>query len=269
MPEGDTVYRAARRLHDALAGATLLKTDFRVPRFATTDLSGRRVEEVAARGKHIFFRLSGGVSIHSHFKMDGSWHLYRDGERWHRPSWQARAVITVEDWIAVAFLMPVLEVFPTVQEAQILSRLGPDPLAADWDPREAQRRLTADPGRTVSAAILDQTTIAGLGNVYRCEICFLTGLDPWTPVASIAAPAQVVDLAKRLMFANKDRATRITTGDPRRGHALWVYGRAGKPCRRCRTKIRRREADTSPDGERLTFWCPSCQPSHPGGRVED
>lgn len=265
MPEGDTVYWAARRLRDALAGATLRRTDFRVPRFATADLAGRAVEDVVPRGKHLFIRVAGELTLHTHFKMDGAWHLYRHGERWRGPGWQARAVLATDDWVAVGFRLPVVELLPRGSETEIADRLGPDPLGPDWDATEALRRLTRDPARTISAALLDQGVMAGPGNVYRCELCFLRGLDPWTPVGTVRDPGALVALVKRLFEANRDGHRRVTTGDARRGHELWVYSRRGLPCRRCGTPIRYNDASPDAsrtgDAERVTYWCPSCQPA--------
>lgn len=259
MPEGDTVHLAATRMHAALAGRELVRTDFRVPRYATLDLSGRRVEEVLSRGKHMLLRLAGGVTIHTHYRMDGAWHLYRHGERWQGPAWQVRAVLENAQWQAVGFRLPVLDVLPTPREAEAVGHLGPDPLAADWNADEALRRLLADPQRPLSQALLDQRVIAGIGNVYRCEICFLRGVDPWTPIGDVRDPAALVKLTKRLFEANRTIGNQVTTGDLRPGYERWVYGRGDAPCRRCRTPIRRKAAEEGPDGERVTYWCPRCQ----------
>lgn len=261
MPEGDTIHLAATRLHAALAGQELTHSDLRVPRLATVDLAGRRVEAVAARGKHLLMRLAGGLTLHSHLRMDGSWHLYRPDERWRGgPAFEVRAVLATAPWTAVGYRLPVLELFATAEEAARLGDLGPDPLGNDWDADEALRRLTRDPARTISAALLDQHVIAGIGNVWRCEICFLRGLDPWMPVGAVRDPAALVSLVKRLFEANRGLGGHVTTGDPRRGASHYVYGRAGQPCRRCRTPIRRQARTDGPDGERVTYWCPSCQP---------
>src|SRR5688572_5182963 len=133
MPEGDSVFLAASRLNAALAGLELTRTDFRVPRYATLDLSGRRMTEVVARGKHILMRTTGGTTIHSHFKMEGEWHLYRPGERWHGPGWQVRVVLETESWVAVGFRLGVVDVLPTERESEIVGHLGPDLLGPDWD----------------------------------------------------------------------------------------------------------------------------------------
>ena len=259
MPEGDTVFLAATRLRRALEGRELTDTDFRVPSLATTDLSGRTVEEVVSRGKHLLFRLSGDATIHSHFRMQGSWHIYRPGERWRGPAFEVRAVLTTEPWLAVGFRLPVLDVIPTVEEGDVVGHLGPDLLGPDWHPEEALRRLAADPERPIGEALLDQSVMAGLGNIYKCEVCFLRGLHPWTPVGRIEDLPAVVSLSKRLITANKTTGSQITTGDTRHGRQRWVYGRGGEPCRRCRTPVAR-ERQGQGTGERVTYWCPGCQP---------
>jgi endonuclease-8 len=259
MPEGDTVWLTARRLSDALAGQTLVRCDLRVPQLATTDLTGRRVEAVVPRGKHILARIEGGVTLHSHLMMDGSWHLYAPGERWRGgPGHQVRAVLGTAGRVAVGYRLPVLELIATSEEDRTVGRLGPDLLGADWDPGEAVRRLTAEPDRPLGEALLDQRNLAGLGNVYKSELCFLRGVTPWTPAAEVPSPERLVALAKRLLEANKARPGHITTGDTRRGRTHWVYGRGDRLCLRCGTPVR--TGEQGPAGqERVTYWCPRCQ----------
>lgn len=254
MPEGDTVHLAATRLHAALAGKVLTRTEFRVPRYATVDLSGRRVDGVVSHGKHLLMRISDGTTVHSHFRMEGSWHLYRAGEAWRGPGWQVRALLVTEPWTAVGFRLAMLDIVPTARESELVGHLGPDPLRGDWDPQEALRRLLADPQRSVSEALLDQRVIAGIGNIYRCELCFLRGLHPTMPVGALRDPAALVQLTKRVFEANRAIGSQVTTGDPRAGQSQYVYGRVGEPCRRCRTPIAR-----DGEGDRVTFWCPRCQ----------
>ncbi len=259
MPEGDTVFLAATRLRTALAGRPLIRSDFRVPRWATVDLAGRRVTAVVSRGKHLLFRFDAGLTLHTHYRMQGSWHLYRRGERWRGPGFQARVVLENDAFVAVGFRLPVVDVIETAREADVVGHLGPDPLGDDWDAGEALRRLVADPARPIGDVVFDQRVIAGPGNVYRCEVCFLRGVHPDTPVGAVAEPARVVDLVKRLLDANRATGSQITTGDARPGRERWVYGRAGEPCRRCGAPIRRREA--GPDRlDRVTYWCATCQP---------
>jgi len=257
VPEGDTVYQAARRLREALAGRVLTATDFRVPAYATVDLSGERVDEVVSRGKHLLMRV-GEHTIHSHLKMEGSWEVYRAGERWRHPAFQARAVLRTEESEAVGFLLGVLEVLPRSREEETVGYLGPDLLGADWDAEEAVRRITAHPETPIAVALLDQRNLAGLGNVYANELCFLRGTLPTRPVGEVDVPA-AVDLGHRLIVANRDRPRRVTTGDTRRGRNTWVYGRGGQPCRRCGTRIRRTELGRTELEERVTYFCPVCQ----------
>jgi len=257
MPEGDTVYRTAANLDAALAGSVLTRCDIRVPAFATVDLSGDTVEGVASRGKHLLVRV-GDHSIHSHLKMEGSWHVYRHGTKWRRPAWQARAILASADWVAVGFQLGTLDVVARDDEASVVGYLGPDLLGLDWDADEALLRLTADPARAVGLALLDQRVMAGLGNVYRNELCFLSGALPTRPVGSIENPAKLVALAHRLIDANKDRVERTTTGTLR-GDTDWVYRREGKPCLRCGTRVERGELGETALQLRDIYWCPQCQ----------
>jgi endonuclease-8 len=259
MAEGDTVFATAAQLHDALAGRVLTATDLRVPRFATADLSGQVVREVVARGKHLLVRTDRDISVHSHLGMDGAWRLYEPGDRWRGRAFEVRAVLTTQDRIAVGHRLQRLEVIRTPAERQLLAHLGPDVLGPGWDAAEATRRLVASPHREVGDALVDQSVMAGPGNVYRSEVCFLAGVDPRAPVGSIADPGGIVELMRSLMDRNRAGGRRVTTGDPRPGHDLWVYGRSGRPCRRCGTPIRS-FARGPRSQERITFACPRCQP---------
>jgi endonuclease-8 len=261
-----------------------------VPRFATTDLTGRAVQDVTSRGKHILARVDGGVTIHTHLRMDGSWRIRPAGgypPRDHR----VRLVLANQRWQAVGYLLGVVEVLPTASEDDAVGHLGPDLLGPDWDRAEAVRRLRADPGRAISEALLDQRNLAGIGNFYKSEVLFLRGVSPWRQVGDAGDLDAMVELARRLLDANKDRATQVTTGNPARGHQSWVYGRAGQACRRCGTLVRTATAvpatavpataasataasATAASGtvaasareasaatrDRVTFWCPACQP---------
>jgi len=260
VPEGDTVWLAGHNLRRALAGERLVRSDFRVPRYATTDLSGRKVLDVASRGKHLLWRLDDGLSLHTHFMMDGTWHLYRRGQRWRSPAFEARVVLETERWQAVGFRLPVLDLIATKREDEVVGHLGPDLLGDDWDADEATARLEARSGMAIGEALLDQTVMAGVGNVYRCELCFLRGLDPWTPVSEVPDRRGVIDLAKRLLELNRHSARHVTTGVDRPGRTHWVYGRQGMPCRRCGSAVRKPD-QPSYGSERIVFWCPSCQPS--------
>jgi endonuclease VIII len=266
MAEGDTVFATAVRLHDALAGRVLTRTDFRVPAFATADLSGQVVAEVVSRGKHLLVRTDGGVSIHSHLGMDGAWRLYEPGERWRGRPFEVRGVLETDRAIAVGHRLRRLEVLRTSAEAEVLRHLGPDVLGPDWDEAEAVRRLTASPERPVGDALMDQRVMAGPGNVYRSEVCFLARVDPRSPVGEVGDPSVPIRLMKSLMERNRGGGRRVTTDDPRAGRELWVYGRAGRPCRRCGTPVRSFTqaipgTEGGAAGSRITYWCPNCQGS--------
>lgn len=260
MPEGDTVYQAARHQNAALAGAVLTGFELRVPAFATHDLRGETVHEVVSRGKHLFHRI-GEFSLHSHLKMEGSWRLVRPGQRWPRPAFQARAVLQTASVTSIGFELGITELIPTTQEHSVVGHLGPDLLDPGWDAEsaaEAARRLAAHPSTAVFTALLEQRNLAGIGNVYANELCFLRGMLPTTPVAEVDAAA-AVDLARRLLWANRSRVARTTTGDPRPGRRSWVYGRTGSPCRRCGTPLLGGELGERPGQARIVTWCPRCQ----------
>jgi endonuclease-8 len=265
VPEGDVVWRVSRQLDAALAGRVLTRSDFRVPRFATTNLAGRSVRQALARGKHTLIRIDGGVTIHTHLRMDGSWRI-RPAGRYPPADHRVRLVLENERWQAAGYLLGVVEVLPTAREDRAVGHLGPDLLGPDWDPAEAVRRLRAEPDRPIGEALLDQRNLAGIGNLYKAEVLFLRGISPWQPVGQAGELEPLVDLAQRLLEANKERTGQVTTGNPARGQETWVYGRAGRPCRRCGTRV---QADGyagrgGPAQERVTFWCPACQPGPPG-----
>ncbi len=258
MPEGDTVWRTARHLHRAFAGSLLTNTDFRVPKFATFDLSGQRLDEVVSHGKHILMRV-GDHTIHSHLKMEGSWHLYMHGSRWRRPAFQARAIVESADWQAVGFSLGILEIVPRAGESSAVGHLGPDLLGADWDADEALRRLATNPSQPIFVALHDQQNLAGLGNEYVNELCFLSGLLPTRQVDQVVDLSRVIERGRRLILANRDRVQRSTTGDLRPGQMLWVFGRDRRPCRRCGTTILAGSLGRTALQLRNTFWCPTCQ----------
>ncbi|MEO3749437.1 DNA-formamidopyrimidine glycosylase family protein [Streptomyces sp. B6B3] len=213
MPEGDTVWQAARRLHTALAGRRLVRSDLRVPRLATADLRGREVLDVTPRGKHLLTRIEGGLTLHSHLRMDGAWQVYAPGERWRGgPAHQIRAILGTADRTAVGYRLPVLDLLRTADERRVVGHLGPDLLGPDWDQDEALRRLLADPARPIGSALLDQRNLAGIGNVYMAELCFLVRVTPWLPVGEVPAPERLLALARRLLEANRDRPMRTTVG---------------------------------------------------------
>ncbi|MET8326934.1 DNA-formamidopyrimidine glycosylase family protein [Streptomyces sp. NPDC005181] len=261
MPEGDTVLQTAKRLRTALADQILTRSDLRVPRFATADLTGRTVLDTVSRGKHLLTRIEGGLTLHSHLRMDGAWRVYAPGERWRGgPAHQIRAVLSTADPTAVGYRLPLLELLRTVDEEKAVGHLGPDLLGPDWDPDTALRNLLAAPARPLGEALLDQRNLAGIGNIYKAELCFLARATPWLPIGDLPVPTAVrlVTTAKQLLEANRDRPVRTTTGSRARGYGpaeqLWVYGRTHRPCLRCGAAIRTADQDTRP-----TYWCPHCQ----------
>jgi formamidopyrimidine-DNA glycosylase len=263
MPEGDSVYLLARRLDRGLKGRRLARSDLRSPKVATVDLAGRTVVENATHGKHLLTRLSGDLTLHTHLRMQGSWTVTGPGKQLpRRLMGDVRVLLqALSGTTAYGLLLPVVDVVHTTREHQLVGHLGPDPLREDWDPAEAVRRLEKEPDRTVAAALLDQRLIAGLGNLWVNELCFLRGHSPWTPVGEVDLPA-LVRLAARALrtSALSPGAHQVTTGNTRRGEQHWVAGRAGRPCLRCGTTVRV-VAEVVGDAERRrTWWCPRCRP---------
>jgi len=281
MPEGDTLYKVAARLRPVLEGQDLVQ--FEAPRLrpGVRPARGARIEEVEARGKHLLVHFGGGVSLRTHLRMSGSWHLYRRGERWQRPRHQLRVLVEAANgWQAVCFNAPEVEVYRRSREPSpsvappdaargatgavpaALARLGPDLCEPDADLDAVLARLARlgahDDAVEVGDALLNQTVAAGVGNVYKSEACFACRLDPFTPLADLA------DDDRRALYATAHRMLRANLGaGPRRTHSsgLAVYGKPGRPCPRCGTPIRvRRQGPHA----RATYWCPSCQ-SRPAG----
>ena len=273
MPEGDTIFRSAQVLHRALAGTSVSGFESALPQLASVRLTGRTVERVEARGKHLVMVFDGDLVLRTHMRMSGSWHLYRHGERWTRPASAARILLSTAAFEAVAFGVHDAEFLRSAQLERVFdARLGPDVLADAFDETEALRRLRSDGSRTIADALLDQRTLAGVGNVYKSEVLFLSGLHPALRVRDVpeTALASLPGLARKTLLANVPRANGIavaserrTTGRLARSEELWVYGRGGLPCRRCGTPVawQRHGVDA-----RSTYWCPRCQPaSDPGG----
>ena len=264
VPEGDTVWRACQRLNEVFAGRVLTRSEFRVPALATTDLTGVRVREVVSRGKHQLFRFSNEFTLHTLFKMDGVWKIYRRGRRWSGgPAFQIRAVLATSDHDAVGYRLPVVELVPTVAEDSVVGHLGPDLLGPDWNLDEAVRRITTQPDRTIGEALLDQRNLAGLGTFYRAELLFLHGVHPRTPVSEVTNLRRIVERGQQLLQANRWRPEQSTTGDLRPGRRSYVYERSRQPCRRCGTPIRTDEIGRIGQ-ERRSYWCPNCQPGPDG-----
>lgn len=258
MPEGDVVWATARQLHEALVGRVLTRSDFRVPRYATVNLAGQVVTEAVARGKHLLIRTDRGLTVHTHLKMEGAWRIRPASGRPAGESHRLRLLLANSEWVAAGYQLGITEVLRTTHEDRVVGHLGPDLLGTDWDPAAAVARLSRNPDRPVGEALLDQTNLAGLGTIYMSETLFVRGVDPARPVASVPELDAVVEVGRRLLDANKDRPGHVTTGDSRPGRESWVYGRAGRPCRRCGTLINRSEVGP-PGQERVRFWCPNCQ----------
>jgi endonuclease-8 len=274
VPEGDTLFRTATVLREILAGKVVTAARGRPDGPALGRVVGSNVDRVAAQGKHLLIDFSAGLTLHTHLRMHGSWHRYRAGERWRRSPSRAVAVIEVRDAVAVCFDAPTVELLDTRAVAlhPYLSALGPDMLGAAFDVDEAVRRLRDASRRehAIGDALLDQTAQAGLGNVYRSEVCWIERVDPFASVAVLddATLRRLLVTGQRLIEANRNTPLRTTTpdalggapgaGGPHRGERLFVYGRSGRPCRRCAAPIRTR---TGGPLARRTYWCPTCQPA--------
>ena len=205
MPEGDTVWRAARSLDRALAGQVLTASDFRVPQLATVDLTGGIVRQTLSRGKHLLTHIDTDQSwtLHTHLKMEGTWQIYQHSQRWRRPAHQARVVLATSERVAVGFSLGIVELMPRHQEQDAVGHLGPDLLGPDWDEEEAVRRLLAAPDRGVHEALLDQSCLAGIGNMYAAELCFTSGVHPLSPIGEVEDPLRLVRRAHQMLDAEQ------------------------------------------------------------------
>ena len=292
MPEGDTIFRAARTLHRALAGRTVTRFESVFPALSRVDvdepLAGRTVDRVEARGKHLLMWFSGRrvspvasaketpLVLRTHMRMNGSWHIYRPQERWRRPHRDMRILLETAEFHAVGFNVPVAEFLTpdALERSQPIKDLGPDPLADDFRHDDAVARILARADLEVSDALLDQRAIAGIGNVYKSEVLFASRINPFVKVGMLGSAdvQRIVAAATKFMRANVSerspagietyRGLRRTTGRADPGARLWVYGRAGKPCRRCGTAISYRRQGPH---ARSTYWCPRCQPPNRAG----
>ena len=270
MPEGDTIHRTATTLHRALAGTIVTRFETVLPALlrvhADAPITGRRIDDVSAAGKHLLIRFSGDLVLRTHMRMSGSWHIYRPHERWRRRGADMRIVIGTEDFVAVAFTVPVAEFHTerSLARQPALRAMGPDLLAADFDAEEAVRRLRGRAADAIGEVVIDQRVMAGAGNIFRCETLFACGVNPFTPVRSLsdAALHTIVATARRLLSMHTADALARRARDltaRRSGPEGWpaVYGRAGAPCRACGTPVAYRK--TGP-AARSTYWCPRCQP---------
>jgi endonuclease-8 len=261
VPEGDTVYRTARLL-DALDGQVIERSDFRVPQHATADLGGGTVVETVSRGKHLLTRVDRGDerwTLHTHLKMEGSWKVLEPQQRWPRPAHTARVVLQTPRATAVGFSLGIVELLDRSAEDDVVGHLGPDLLGPDWDEERSVANLVRAPARPLREALLDQTNLAGIGNLYAAELCFISGVHPETPVGAVPELRRLVHRAHQMLELNKERWVQTTTGDLRERERTWVYRRDRSPCRRCGTPVM--VAMQGPAGrERASYWCPSCQP---------
>jgi endonuclease-8 len=259
VPEGDTVWLAAKRMDTALGGATLRRGELRVPQLAATDLAGRTVSAVVPRGKHMLTRFTDGWTLRTHYRMDGSWHIYRHGTRWRGgPAFSIRAILATDEWECVGYRLHDVAMVRTEHEDQLVGHLGPDVLGPDWDPAAVRRTLLEQPDRTIGEGLLDQRVLAGVGTFFMAEALFLRGITPWTPVGDVTDLDAVLQLEHRLLSANAARAVQSTTGDLRPGQTQWVHSRSGRPCRRCGTTVRVAMIGPAPQ-DRTAFYCPRCQ----------
>jgi endonuclease-8 len=275
LPEGDTIFRAARALNKALGGATVIGFETGYARLASADddapVTGRVIEKVEARGKWLLMHFSGDLILVTHMLMNGSWHIYRIGERWKRPRSQMRVLIRTAQYEAVAFAVPVAE-FHTARSLErhtAVPKLGPDLLKGGFDENEAKARIRARLDEEIGNVLLDQKVMAGIGNVFKSEICFVCGVHPFRLVSSLSQREIdcLVESARRLMGANVTDTSgegivtytgmRRTTGRADPTARVWVYRRTGEECRRCDSIIQMRKQGP---GARSTFWCPECQP---------
>ena len=276
MPEGDTIHRAAATLQRAIGGQIVTRFESVLPKLTRVDadapLRGRSVERVEARGKHLLIWFSGDLVLRTHMRMNGSWHIYRPGERWQRPHRDMRIVIETAAMHAVAFTVPVAE-FVTSRELtnhDVVAALGPDPLSDNFNGEEAIQRIQEHGDVEIADLLLDQSVIAGIGNVYKSEVLFGARVSPFVPVSQLTREqlAEIVAVAMRFMRANVGASAsggivtyagmRRTAGRADPSARLWVYGRGGQPCRRCGTPISRQKQGPY---ARSTYWCPRCQPS--------
>jgi endonuclease VIII len=261
VPEGDTVWRTAQRLHAALAGRPIVEADLRWPEISTADLSGRQTIEVVSRGKHVLHRVEGGLTLHSHLRMEGQWRIEATAtlaSRWRRNP-QLRALVSAPDWTALGLRLGMLDLVPTDRERELVGHLGPDVLGPDWDAVQAVDNL-ARATVPIGQALLDQRNLAGVGTMWCAETLFLEKVAPWAPAGELdrAVLERVVARAHRLIDHGKSHAVQSSTGSYRLDDAHYVHARSGRPCRRCGTTVRVAPIGVPPQ-ERTMFYCPGCQ----------
>jgi endonuclease-8 len=276
MPEGDTIFRTARALSRALTGKPVTRFESSYAQLAAANdqepFRGQTITHIEARGKWLLIHFSGGNILTTHMLMSGSWHIYKPSDPWQDSRSNARILIATADYLAVGFRIPIARIYTeqTLARERKIPRSEQDVLSPSFDAKAAVHRLMTYPGYELGNALLRQDVLAGVGNVFKSEICFLLGLNPFRKVASISQSQakEIVATAQRLLAANvlEDSSDLIVTysGKNRRttnnadpGASLWVYGRKNEPCRRCGTPI---ERALQPPNARSTYWCPACQP---------
>ena len=266
MPEGDTIHRAARTLHAALAGRVITRFETVFPQLARVDhdapLAGRTVERVSAAGKNLLMHFSGDLHLRTHMRMNGSWHVYRPGERWRMRRSDMRIVLETSEWVAVAFNVPVAELHDSrsLERQEDLLRIGPDFIGEEFDFDEALRRIRARPDEEIADVLLNQRVVSGIGNEYKSELLFMTRISPFRRVGEVT-DEQLMDIlrvARKVMVANvnKRSGARITTFSLNPNEKQYVYGRGGQPCRRCGTPVQYAKQGQNARG---TYWCSRCQ----------
>jgi len=259
MPEGDTVFIIANRLDRALTGRPVTRFDLRVPALALADQVGTTVTAVLPVGKHLLIRFSDRRTLHSHLRMDGSWRVSQAHDHPRGGAEHAiRALIGNDTWLAAGFRVHDLALVARSDEHQLIGHLGPDLLDPRFDLDEALRRFRRQADRPIGDALLDQRMVAGIGNVYRSELLHIHSLNPWRPVGEVGALDDLLTDAVRLLRMNCTRFSRSTTGQRTPGQQYFVYGRRGRPCRRCGTSIRQ-DGKESGASERVLYYCPRCQ----------
>ncbi len=261
MPEGDTVWRTATRLHEALAGVPLERAELRWPTLAGADLRGATTLQVSSRGKHLLHRLDTGLTLHSHLRMEGQWRIEATNRLTARrlADTDLRAVLGGPTWTALGLRLGMLDLVRTRDEHELVGHLGPDLLGPDWDPQRASAALAAS-AAPIGAALLDQRLLAGLGTLYAAETLFLERVHPWTAAGELRPEviARLVERAHRLLDTGRRHAVQSTTGETARGRTTWVHARSGLPCRRCGQLVRVAMIGP-PTMERTMFYCPGCQ----------
>jgi endonuclease-8 len=261
VPEGDTVWRTAQRLHAALSGKPIVEADLRWPGISTADLRGRATIEVVSRGKHLMHRVEGGLTLHSHLRMEGQWRVEATpslATRWRRNP-QLRALVSASDWTALGLRLGMLDLVPTARESDLVGHLGPDVLGPDWDAGRAVDNL-ARAHVPLGQALLDQRNLAGVGTMWCAETLFLERVPPWSLADEVdrAVVERVVSRAHRLIDNGRGQAVQSSTGSYRLHEAHYVHARSGRPCRRCGTTVRVAPIGVPPQ-ERTMFYCPGCQ----------